>query len=81
MEPPVLWLFLPLTVSSYQYIFISYSKIARALMGTIIMRLSDELHDKVRWLAFKEKRSQVSIIRDALEKALKDVRVPEEAKE
>lgn len=50
-------------------------------MGNILVKLPDEIHDKVRWLAFKEKRSQVSIIRDSLEKALKDVRVPEEAKE
>lgn len=50
-------------------------------MGNILVSLPDEIHDKVRWLAYKEKRSQVSIIRDALVEALKNVKVPKEAKE
>ncbi|MHB9132616.1 MAG: ribbon-helix-helix protein, CopG family [Armatimonadota bacterium] len=42
------------------------------------MRLPDELHEKVRWLAFKERRSQHEIILEALEKAMEKIEVPKE---
>ena len=41
---------------------------------------ADELYEKIRWLAYKEKRSQNSIIVDMLQQKLEYVRVPEEAK-
>ena len=35
-----------------------------------------ELHEKLRWLAFKERRSQHAIMLEALEKALQGVKLP-----
>jgi predicted transcriptional regulator len=49
-------------------------------MVRITIRTPDELHEKLRWLAFAERRSQHSIILEVLEKALRDVKVPKEAK-
>ena len=49
-------------------------------MPNMTLRLSEELHEKLRWLAFKERRSQHEIIMELLEKALAKVEVPEEAK-
>ena len=47
-------------------------------MMRLTIRISDELHEKLRWLAFKERRSQQVILVELLEKALADVNVPKE---
>jgi len=47
-------------------------------MVKLTLRISEELHNKLRWLSFKERRSQHAILLEILEKALVDVRVPEE---
>jgi predicted transcriptional regulator len=47
-------------------------------MVRISLRIDEELHDKLRWLAYKERKSQHAIIVEVLEKAMKDVEVPEE---
>ena len=47
-------------------------------MVRLTIRISDELHEKLRWLAFRERRSQQVLLVEILEKALADVRVPEE---
>lgn len=47
-------------------------------MIKISLRLPLELHRKLRWLAFKENRSQHSIIIEILMKALSDVKIPKE---
>jgi len=44
------------------------------------IRLPDELSDKLRWLAYKQRRSQHSIVLELLEKGLKDVRPPKEGR-
>ena len=44
------------------------------------IRMSDELHEKIRWLAYQEHRSQHDIMLEILEQALKGVKVPEEMK-
>ncbi len=44
------------------------------------LRLSNQLHEKLRWLAFKQRRSQQAIVLEILEKALAEVTVPEEAR-
>jgi plasmid stability protein len=49
-------------------------------MPTLTLRLPDELHEKLRWQAFKDHRSQHSIVMELLEKALKQVKVPKEGK-
>lgn len=49
-----------------------------AMMVRYTIRMSDELHEKIRWLAYQERRSQHEIMLEALERALKDVKVPEE---
>lgn len=49
-------------------------------MKRITLRMSDELHQKLRWLAFKERCSQHSIVLELVEKALAKVRLPKEAK-
>ena len=47
-------------------------------MVKLTVRISEEMHDKLRWLAFKERRTQQAIIVDIVEKALADVRLPKE---
>jgi predicted DNA-binding protein len=47
-------------------------------MIRLTIRISDELHEKLRWLCFKERRSQQVVLLEIIEKALADVRVPEE---
>jgi predicted HicB family RNase H-like nuclease len=47
-------------------------------MERLTLRLPDELHAKLRWLAYKERRSLNSILLEVLEKALADVKVPKE---
>ena len=49
-------------------------------MAASLLRVPDDLRDKIRWLAFKERRSQNAIITEILQKALKDVKIPKEAK-
>lgn len=47
-------------------------------MIRLTIRISDELHEKLRWLCFRERRSQQVLLAEILEKALADVQVPEE---
>jgi len=42
--------------------------------------MPDELHEKLRWLCFRERRSQQVLLIEILETALADVQVPEEEK-
>jgi len=49
-------------------------------MFRVTIRMPDELHEKLRWLAFKERRSQHAIIMELLEKGLRHVELPKEAK-
>lgn len=42
------------------------------------VRMPEKMHEKLRWLAFKERRSQHAVVMEILEKALADVKVPEE---
>ena len=50
-------------------------------MVTLTLRLADELHEKLRWLAFKERRSQHAILLELVEKGLSKVQVPAEVKD
>ena len=50
-------------------------------MVALTLRLPDEVHDKLRWLAFKERRSQQAILLELIEKGLSKVEVPKEAKD
>ena len=47
-------------------------------MVRVTIRIPDDLHEKLRWLAFQNRCSQHSIIIEQLAKALKDVKVPKE---
>lgn len=47
-------------------------------MAALTLRLPDELHEKLRWLAFKERRSQSAILLELVEKGLSKVEVPPE---
>lgn len=49
-------------------------------MPRLTLRLSEELHEKLRWLAFTKHVSQHSIVLELLEKKLQKVEVPDEAK-
>lgn len=44
------------------------------------IRLPDELHEKIRWLAFTERKSQHALVLYALQQAFSHVTPPEEAK-
>ena len=46
----------------------------------LTIRLPEELRERIRWLAYKERRSVNSILLEVIEKALVDVKVPEGAK-
>jgi len=47
-------------------------------MVRMTLRLPDELHEKIRWLAYTQRRSQNDILLETLVKALADVEVPKE---
>jgi len=49
-------------------------------MIRLTIRIPDELHDKLRWFCFKERRSQQIVLAEMIEQALKDVKVPEEGR-
>ncbi|MCK4513551.1 ribbon-helix-helix protein, CopG family [bacterium] len=47
-------------------------------MTRLTLRLPDPLHEKLRWLAYRERRSQHAVLLEALTTRLKDVKVPKE---
>lgn len=47
-------------------------------MIRLTIRISEQLHEKLRWLAYKERRSQQVLLEEILEKALADVEAPKE---
>lgn len=49
-------------------------------MKQFSLRISDELHDKLRWLSYKQRKSIHEILIELIEREFKDVQVPEEAK-
>ena len=49
-------------------------------MVRLSLRLPEEVHEKLRWLAFRERRSQHAIVLELLEKALAKVQVPKEGR-
>lgn len=49
-------------------------------MVRMTLRIPDDLHEKLRWLSYTERRSQQVVIEEILAKALADVKVPKEAK-
>ena len=48
-------------------------------MVRLTIRVPDEVHEKLRWLSYTERRSQQELVLDMLEKALAKVTVPKEA--
>jgi len=49
-------------------------------MVKLTLRVSQELHEKLRWLAYREHKSQHAILLELVEKALAKVEVPKEAR-
>ena len=49
-------------------------------MTRLTIRIPDELHEKLRWLAYSERRSQQVILQEILEKMLAKVHVPKEGR-
>lgn len=49
-------------------------------MVRITFRIPDDVHEKLRWLAFKQRRSQHSIVMELLEQAVAKIEVPQEVK-
>ena len=45
---------------------------------SLTIRVSNELHEKLRWISYKERRSQQVILVELLEKVLAEVKVPKE---
>lgn len=64
---------------SRKWYYDTYMKRETATVSTVI-RIPAELHEKLRWLAYQERRSQHSIIMEIMEKALRPVQVPQEDK-
>jgi len=50
-------------------------------MVRLSLRLPEELHEKLRWLAYTQRRSQHAIVLEIVEKALAKVAVPKEAEQ
>jgi len=49
-------------------------------MVKLTLRVSEELHEKLRWLAYRERNSQHAILLEIVEKALAKVDVPKEVR-
>ena len=49
-------------------------------MVRVTIRISDELHEKLRWLSYQQRKSQEVIVEGILEKALAKVEVPREGR-
>ncbi len=49
-------------------------------MAKLTLQVSKELHEKLRWLSYKERRSQQSILLQIVEKALAKVKPPKEVR-
>ncbi len=47
-------------------------------MVKLTLRVSEELHERLRWLAYRERKSQHAILLEIVEKALAKVQVPKE---
>lgn len=45
-------------------------------MKMISVRLTDEMHERLRWAAYTQKRSQHAIVTEVLERYLADVKPP-----
>lgn len=50
-------------------------------MVKLTLRLTDDLHEKLRWVAFKERRSQHAVLLELVEKAMAKVKVPKEVRD
>jgi predicted transcriptional regulator len=48
-------------------------------MVTLTLRLPDELHEKLRWLAYSQRKSQHAILLEMVEKGLAPIAVPADA--
>ena len=59
----------------------SYWRWEVELMVRYTIRMPDEMHERLRWLAFKERRSQHEIVLELLEKGLAKVKVPKEVRD
>ena len=49
-------------------------------MAKLTLVVPEDLHEKLRWRAYKERRSQHAILLEMVRKALEEVEVPEEAR-
>lgn len=49
-------------------------------MTRLTIRMPDELHEKLRWLSYTERRSQQLIVLEILQKALTKVQAPKEGR-
>ena len=49
-------------------------------MVRMSLRLPDEVSEKLRWIAYKKRCSQHSIVLDLLERELKKIKVPKEGR-
>jgi len=48
-------------------------------MPKLTLVVSDELHEKLRWLSYRKRRSQQAILLEMVQRALAKVAVPKEA--
>jgi predicted transcriptional regulator len=49
-----------------------------SLMTRVTIKVTDEIHEKLRWLCYKQRRSQQVIVEEILKRALAKVDVPKE---
>ena len=47
-------------------------------MTRVTIKVTDEIHEKLRWLCYKQRRSQQVIVEEILKRALAKVEVPKE---
>ncbi len=49
-------------------------------MPKLTLQLPDDLYEKLRWLAYREKRTHQAILLEIVERTLSTVEVPKEAR-
>ena len=57
-----------------------YCTLEVGLMTRVTVKVTDETHEKLRWLCYKQRRSQQVIVEEILKRALAKVEVPKEGR-
>ena len=59
-------------------LYLTRAERGEASMVRVTLRLPDDLHEKLRWVAYRERTSQQALVLEALREQLKSVSVPKQ---